>query len=107
MSFPSQVSRVSLRDRVRSLVKCKELGVETLLLHIERNQLRWLYHLVRRALGCLSVEVVQACPTGRRTGADQGLTVKTRPPDWSGNTLGFPQKSEWKWLGRRHSRRLC
>ncbi|KAI3365352.1 hypothetical protein L3Q82_010435 [Scortum barcoo] len=35
----------SLRDRVRSSVIREELGVEPLLLRIERSQLRWLGHL--------------------------------------------------------------
>ncbi|KAI3371978.1 hypothetical protein L3Q82_006852 [Scortum barcoo] len=55
-----------LRDRVRSSVTREELGVEPLLLHIERSQLRWLGHLFRMPPGRLPREVFQACPTGRR-----------------------------------------
>ncbi|KAI3364724.1 hypothetical protein L3Q82_010853, partial [Scortum barcoo] len=44
----------------------EELGVEPLLLHIERSQLRWLGHLFRMPPGRLPREVFQACPTGRR-----------------------------------------
>uniref|UniRef100_A0A672GBV3 Extracellular calcium-sensing receptor-like n=2 Tax=Salarias fasciatus TaxID=181472 RepID=A0A672GBV3_SALFA len=40
MSFLRRVAGRSLRDRVRSSVTREELGVEPLLLHIERNQLR-------------------------------------------------------------------
>ncbi|KAI3354681.1 hypothetical protein L3Q82_019175, partial [Scortum barcoo] len=56
----------SLRDRVRSSVTREELGVEPLLLHIERSQLRWLGHLFRMPPGRLPREVFQAYPTGRR-----------------------------------------
>ncbi|KAI3371939.1 hypothetical protein L3Q82_006814 [Scortum barcoo] len=57
----------SLRDRVRSSVTFgRELGVEPLLLHMERSQLRWLGHLFRMPPGRLPREVFQACPTGRR-----------------------------------------
>ncbi|KAI3364012.1 hypothetical protein L3Q82_001226 [Scortum barcoo] len=38
----------------------------TLLLRIERSQLRWLGHLFRMPPGRLPREVFQACPTGRR-----------------------------------------
>ncbi|KAK3559006.1 hypothetical protein QTP86_000109 [Hemibagrus guttatus] len=44
----------------------EELGVELLLLHIERGQLRWLGHLFRMPPGRLPGEVFQACPTGKR-----------------------------------------
>ena len=66
MSFLRRVAGRSLRDRVRSSVTREELGVEPLLLHIERSQLRWLGHLYRMPPGRLPREVFQACPTGRR-----------------------------------------
>ncbi len=56
----------SLRDRVRSSVTREELGVEPLLLHIERSQLRWLGHLYQMPLVRLPRGVFQACPTWRR-----------------------------------------
>ncbi|KAI3353716.1 hypothetical protein L3Q82_004956 [Scortum barcoo] len=43
----------SLRDKVRSSVTREELGVELLLLCIERSQLRWLGHLFRMPPGRL------------------------------------------------------
>ncbi|KAI3363609.1 hypothetical protein L3Q82_001239 [Scortum barcoo] len=66
MSFLRRVAGRSLRDRVRSSVIREELGVEPLLLRIERSQLRWLGHLFRMPPGRLPREVFQACPTGRR-----------------------------------------
>uniref|UniRef100_A0A8C6NIQ5 Reverse transcriptase domain-containing protein n=1 Tax=Nothobranchius furzeri TaxID=105023 RepID=A0A8C6NIQ5_NOTFU len=59
MSFLRRVAGLSLRDRVRSSVIQEGLGVDPLLLHIERSQLRW-------PPGCLPGEVFQACLTGRR-----------------------------------------
>ena len=55
-----------LRDRVRSSVTQEEFGVEPLLLHIERSQLRWFGHLFRMPPGSLRREVLLACPIGRR-----------------------------------------
>ncbi|KAK3555164.1 hypothetical protein QTP86_010048 [Hemibagrus guttatus] len=66
MSFLRRVAGCSLRDRVRSSVTREELGVEPLLLHIERGQLRWLGHLFRMPLGRFPGEVFWACPTGKR-----------------------------------------
>ncbi|KAK3528527.1 hypothetical protein QTP70_001730 [Hemibagrus guttatus] len=66
MSFLRRVAGHSLRDRVRSSVTREELGVEPLLLHIERGQLRWLGHLFRMPPGRLPGEVFRACPTGKR-----------------------------------------
>ncbi|KAK3512562.1 hypothetical protein QTP70_017239, partial [Hemibagrus guttatus] len=66
MSFLRRVAGRSLRDRVRSSVTREELGVEPLLFHIERGQLRWLGHLFRMPPGRLPGEVFRAFPTGKR-----------------------------------------
>ncbi|KAK0149597.1 Lipoma-preferred partner [Merluccius polli] len=66
MSFLRRVAGLSLRDRVRSSVIREELGVDPLLLRVERSQMRWLGHLVRMPPGRLPGEVFRACPTGRR-----------------------------------------
>ena len=50
MSFLQRGTGLSLRDRGRSSTIWKELGVEPLLLHIERSRLRWFIWL-----GCLLV----------------------------------------------------
>ncbi|TWW81741.1 hypothetical protein D4764_01G0015560 [Takifugu flavidus] len=44
----------------------EELGVEPLLLRVERSQMGWLGHLVRMPPGRLPGEVFRACPSGRR-----------------------------------------
>nr|XP_049577496.1 glycine receptor subunit alpha-3 isoform X1 [Syngnathus scovelli] len=66
MSFLRRMSGLSLRDRVRSSVIRERLGVESLLLHVERSQMRWLGHLIRMPPGRLPGEVFRACPAGRR-----------------------------------------
>jgi len=47
MSFLRRVAGLSLRDRVRSSDIRRKLGVELLLLRVERSQLRWFGHLIR------------------------------------------------------------
>jgi hypothetical protein len=66
MSFLRRVAGLSLRDRVRSSVIRRELGVDPLLLHVERSQMRWFGHLIRMPPGRLPGEVFRARPTGRR-----------------------------------------
>ena len=66
MSFLRRVAGLSLRDRVRSSAIREELGVEPLLLRVERGQLRWLGHLVRMPPERLPGVVFRACPTGKR-----------------------------------------
>ncbi|TWW68024.1 hypothetical protein D4764_02G0010650 [Takifugu flavidus] len=53
-------------ERVRSSAIREELGVDSLLLRVERSQMRWLGHLVRMPPGRLPGEVFRACPSGRR-----------------------------------------
>ncbi|TWW63647.1 hypothetical protein D4764_03G0006550 [Takifugu flavidus] len=60
------VAGLSLRDRVRSSDIREGLGVEPLLLHIERSQLGWLGHVAKMPSGRLPLEVFRTCPTGRR-----------------------------------------
>ena len=66
MSFLRRVAGFSLRDKVRSSDIQRELGVEPLLLRVERSQLRWFGHLIRMPPTHLPLEVFQAHPTGRR-----------------------------------------
>ena len=66
MSFLRRVAGISLRDRVRSSVTRERLGVESLLLRLERSQLRWFGHLVRMPPERLPWKVLAARPTGRR-----------------------------------------
>ncbi|KAI3374480.1 hypothetical protein L3Q82_006305 [Scortum barcoo] len=98
MSFLRRVAGRSLRDRVRSSVTREELGVEPLLLRIERSQLRWFGHLFRMPPGRLPREVFQACPTGRRpSGKTQdtlerlclsaGLGTPRGPPGRAGGSV--------------------
>ncbi|TWW74689.1 hypothetical protein D4764_14G0006920 [Takifugu flavidus] len=49
------------KDRVRSSAIREELGIEPLLLRVERSQMRWLGHLVRMPPGRLPGEVFRAC----------------------------------------------
>lgn len=57
-----RLSGLFLRDKVTS----EKLNKELLLFQIKRNQLSWLWHLVRMHPGHLPGEVSQACLTWRR-----------------------------------------
>ncbi|KAI3357120.1 hypothetical protein L3Q82_015585, partial [Scortum barcoo] len=101
MSFLRRVAGRSLRDRVRSFGHFREeLGVEPLLLHIERSQLRWLGHLFRMPPGRLPREVFQACPTGRRPRGRPRTRWRDYVSRLAWERLGSPRKSWRICLGR-------
>ncbi|KAK3571064.1 hypothetical protein QTP86_001311 [Hemibagrus guttatus] len=78
MSFLRRVAGCSLRDRERRSVTQEELGVEPLLLHIKRGQLRWLRHLFRM-------------PPGRLPGEAPGKTQDTLERLCLSAGLGMPR----------------
>ncbi len=95
MSFLCRVAGLSHRDRVRSLVIREELGVEPLLLRVEKSQIKWLRHLIRMPPRRLPGEAFRARPTGRRprgrprTGLGKlslstGLGTSRYPPERAG-----------------------
>ncbi|TWW62393.1 hypothetical protein D4764_04G0010400 [Takifugu flavidus] len=94
MSFIPRVAALSLRDRVRSSAIREELGVETLLLHVERSQMRWLGHLDRMPPVLLPGEVFRACPSSKRPPGHLGHVGETMSLNWS-ERLGIPRLS-WK-----------
>jgi len=98
MSFLRRVAGLSLKERVRSSAVRRELGSETLLLHVEMSQLRWFSHLIRMPPGRLPLEVFQAYPSGRRPGGRPRTHAGgMRSPSWPGNSSGSPRMS-WRML---------
>ncbi|TWW78062.1 R2DM Retrovirus-related Pol polyprotein from type II retrotransposable element [Takifugu flavidus] len=93
MSFLRRVAGLNLRDRVRSSDIREELGVEPLLLHIERSQLGWLRHLARMPSGHLPLEVSGHVPPGGGLVAGPGLGGEITSLAWLGSGWGFPRKS--------------
>ncbi|KAJ8012499.1 hypothetical protein DPEC_G00043460 [Dallia pectoralis] len=91
MGFLRKVAGLSLRDRVRSSVIREELGVEPLLLRIERSQLRWFGHLVRMPPGRLPREVLQARPAGRRPRGRPRTRWRDYISTLAWECLGIPQ----------------
>ncbi|KAL3048111.1 hypothetical protein OYC64_006814 [Pagothenia borchgrevinki] len=108
MGFLRRVSGVSLRDKVRSSVIREGLGVEPLLLRVERSQLRWFGHLVRMPPGRLPREVFQARPAGKRErGVDLGPGGGIISLRWPGSALGSPSQSWLMWPGKRKFGAFC
>nr|XP_054588623.1 uncharacterized protein LOC129153273 isoform X1 [Nothobranchius furzeri] len=103
MSFLRRVAGLSLRDRVRSSDIRKGLGVEPLLLWIDRSQLRWLGHLVRMPPGRLPGRCFgHVLPAGGPR-VDPGHVGEVTSPIWSGNALGSCRRIWWRWPGRGRS----
>ncbi|KAK0145686.1 hypothetical protein N1851_015405 [Merluccius polli] len=80
------------RDRVRSSVIREELGVDPLLLRVERSQMRWLGHLVRMPPGRLPGEVFRARPTGRRPRGRPRTRWRDYVSRLAWERLGIPQE---------------
>ena len=98
MSF---LAGLSLRDRVRSLVIREELGVDPLLLRVERSQMRWLRHLVRMPPGRLPGEVFRARPTGRRPRGRRRTCWRDYVSRLAWECLGIPQEELDEVAGER------
>ncbi|TWW77545.1 hypothetical protein D4764_12G0009350 [Takifugu flavidus] len=89
------VAGLSLRDRVRSSAIREELGVEPLLLRVERSQMRWLGHLVRMPLDASLVRCSGHVPPVGDPREDPGHVGETMSLEWSGNAWGSFRMS-WK-----------
>ena len=103
MSFLRRVAGLSLRDRVRSSDIRRELGVESLLLRVERSQLRWFGHLIRMPPGRLPLEVFQARPTGRRPRGRPRTRWRDYISRLAWERLGVPQNELESVAGEREA----
>ena len=66
MRFLRRAAGLTLRDRIRSSTIRESLKAESLLLHIERSQLRWLGHVLRMPRERRAHQVFEAMPQGKR-----------------------------------------
>ena len=66
MRFFRRAAGLTLRDRIRSSTILESLKAESLLLHIERSQLRWLGHVLTMPRERLAHQVFEAMPKGKR-----------------------------------------
>ena len=88
MSCLCRVAGYTLLDRVRSSVIREEVKVESLLLHIERSQLKWYRHLIRMPPGRLLVGITRHSLLGRDPGVVLRLAGGIISPSWPGSSLG-------------------
>ncbi|KAF7641622.1 hypothetical protein LDENG_00275920 [Lucifuga dentata] len=107
MRFFRRVSGLTLRDRVRSSDIQEGLGVELLLLRIERSQLRWFGHLIRMTPGRLPREVFQACPTGKRPWGRPRTRWRDYISQLAWERLGVPQEELEGLAGDRKYGLIC
>ncbi|KAK0154371.1 putative uncharacterized transposon-derived protein F52C9.6 [Merluccius polli] len=101
MSFLRRVAGLSLRDRVRSSVIREELGVDPLLLRVERSQMRWLGHLDRMPPGRLPGEVFRARPTVRRPRGRPRTRWRDYVSRLAWERFGIPQEELDEMAGER------
>jgi len=80
---------------VRSSDIWGEIGVQLLLLHTKRIQLRWFGQLVRMPPGRLPLEVFQAPPIGRRPWVRPRTCWRDYISLLAWERLGIPQEDVW------------
>src|SRR5699024_6250922 len=66
MRFLRRIVGVTRMDRIRNVDIRTALGVEPLLLSVEKSQMRWYGHVLRMAPDRLPRMVYEAVPDGRR-----------------------------------------
>ena len=79
----------------------EELGVDPLLLRVEKSQMRWLGHLVRMPPGRLPGEVFRARPTGRRPRGRPRTRWRDYVSRLAWERLGIPQEELDQVAGER------
>lgn len=102
-----RVDSLCLCNRMKSSVIGETFGLEPLLLHIKRRQLRWFWHVIWMPYGYLLGVVFPACPAGRRTQGRAGLGGEITSLGWLGNNSVFPQMSWKRRPGKERSEFLC
>ena len=107
MSFLRRVAGLPFRDRVRSSVIREELGVDPLLLRVERSQMRWFGHLVRMPPGRLPGEVFRARPTGRRPWGRPRTRWRDYVSQLAWEHLGIPREELDEVAGEREVWASC
>ena len=68
MGFLRRISGLTLLDKVKSANICKSLNIESLLLRLERSQLRWYGHMTRMYQERTTKKLLCSTPIGRRPG---------------------------------------
>ena len=101
MRFLRRVAGLSLRDRVRSSDIREGLKVESLLLRVERSQLRWFGHLNRMPSGHLPRKVYQTAPTGKRPLGRPRRTWQKYISAMAEERLGIPESELANAAGER------
>lgn len=91
ISFLCKVAELSLRDRKRSSNIQRELGVEPLLIQVERSQLRF-RHLIRLPPGLLPLQLLWACQTYRRPRCRRRTRLRDCTSHLAWVCLGVPQR---------------
>ncbi|VDO86577.1 unnamed protein product [Soboliphyme baturini] len=74
MGFLGRVAGFTRLDMVRNSDVRKSLGIQPLLLQIEKSQLQWLRHVLRMPLQRKAKQLFLANPTGKRPRGRPRLT---------------------------------
>ena len=91
MGFLRRISGLTLLDKVKSADIRESLNIESLLLQLERSQLRWYGHVTRMSQEKIAKKLFLLTPIGRRS-RGRPRTRWRNYVDLSWSRLGIPAK---------------
>ena len=92
MGFLRRISRLTLLDKVKSADIYESLNIESLLLRLERSQLRWYGHVTRISLERTAKKLLCSTPIGRKPRGRPRTRWLDYVEDLSWCRLGIPAK---------------
>ena len=90
MGFLQRISGLTLLDKVKSADIRESLNIESLLLRLERSQLRWYGHVTRMSQERTAKKLLCSTPIGRRPRARPRTRWRDCVEDLSRSRLGIP-----------------
>ena len=90
MGFLRRISSLTLLDKVESANIRESLNIESLLLRLERSQLRWYGHVTRMSQERTAKKLLCSTPIGRRPRGRPRTRWRDYVEDFSWSRLGIP-----------------
>ena len=90
MRFLRRISGLTLLDKVKSANIRESLNIESLLLRLEKSQLRWYEHVTRMSQESTAKKMLCSTPIGRRPRGRPKTRWRDYVEDFSWSRLGIP-----------------
>ena len=94
MGFLQRISGLTLLDKIKSADICESLNIKSLLLRLERSQLRWYGHVTRMSRERAAKKLLCLTPIGRRPRGRPRTRWRDYIEDLSWSCLGIPAEHQ-------------